>query len=289
MRGSRDSRMLRGGGTPGAGAARSVCPPRARAFTLVELLVVIGVIAVLIGVLLPALSAARKTAQLVASMNNMRQITAAALAYTYDYDERWPVVPIKEPPKGVDGNVYFDSWQFGGKTTSDYWKTYFGGLTYHKVSERPLNTYIYPDVEMVDPVAGTLELEVYRCPADQYTYQRGYWDGDPPLAVSSYDDVGTSYHINLNWWYASARPGESGTTHWARTQPIFRRGGLGGPSRFVWMYDQIMDVVAIYGAPTEGLHGGLNKAKTAFQDGHVVYLQAQPKATQTSEYWLLLE
>ena len=64
-------------------------------FTLVELLVVIGIIAVLIAVLLPSLARAREQANIVRCENNLRQLVLAMNFYAgNEHDRGWPRAPF---------------------------------------------------------------------------------------------------------------------------------------------------------------------------------------------------
>jgi prepilin-type processing-associated H-X9-DG protein/prepilin-type N-terminal cleavage/methylation domain-containing protein len=65
-----------------------------KAFTLVELLVVIGVVALLISILLPALNKARRAANSVACGSNMRQVGQALFIYANDHQGRLPYAGI---------------------------------------------------------------------------------------------------------------------------------------------------------------------------------------------------
>ena len=61
-----------------------------RAFTLVEMLVVIAVIGILAGLLLPALAKGKVKANRIKCVNNLRQINAAMLSFSHGYEGRLP-------------------------------------------------------------------------------------------------------------------------------------------------------------------------------------------------------
>lgn len=79
---------------------------RRRAFTLVELLVVIGIIAVLISILLPTLRSVRRQANLVQCSSNMRQVATAMVMYIQDNKGKCP--PAGAPP--ITGVYPFGWW-----------------------------------------------------------------------------------------------------------------------------------------------------------------------------------
>ncbi len=62
-----------------------------RAFTLVELLVVIGIIALLVSILLPSLAAARRNSNSVKCLSNLRQLGNAFAMYANENKGFWPV------------------------------------------------------------------------------------------------------------------------------------------------------------------------------------------------------
>lgn len=71
---------------------RAMC--RFRAFTLIELLVVIAIVALLIGILLPSLSAARRTGEQAVCLSNLRQVATASTMYADENDGWSPALGV---------------------------------------------------------------------------------------------------------------------------------------------------------------------------------------------------
>ncbi len=99
----------------GAGACRGRFPPRA--FTLLELLVVVAILAILAGLLLPALTGAKLRAQGAVCINNQRQLLLAGQFYADD-NHGWLVpnypytswLPAPSPEGLGPHQRWFPSW-----------------------------------------------------------------------------------------------------------------------------------------------------------------------------------
>jgi prepilin-type N-terminal cleavage/methylation domain-containing protein len=286
--------------------------PRPRAFTLIELLVVIAIIALLIGIVLPALSKARNASRITISLNNTRQMMLGVATYRSEKKDQVPMrmCGYLNGRLGNNGGGAWDTWHYGGKNCDVFWQTYVAAGFDEHAYTRPLNDYLYSGLSLEKPAGyvntgvgtststvgdprfwtlnrGTLlpaqrdavQMPAYRSPGDKATKQRA-WPQETP-GITSYDDVGTSYHINMKWWDQVTNPplpGDQVHRFDAGVRRIRLASEFDPTNKFVWIHDQTADVVANQGSgpiPLRpqfmGEFGEKNKSVMGYLDARAEY------------------
>ncbi len=87
--------------------ARLAMRPAIRAFTLVELLVVIGILGLLMGMILPVLSKAKAKSRTVQCQNNLKQLNLANASYTDSNSDALPLAIYRPQPVGTPGEQVY--------------------------------------------------------------------------------------------------------------------------------------------------------------------------------------
>ena len=158
-----------------------------RAFTLVELLVVISIIALLVSILMPALSRARYHAKKVLCMSNMRQWGLASSSYASDYEGWYFNVPCSS-----DRNI----WDLDPKFIS-YHPTYplmYKSSGGYLVSRSDDKSDLSPCVVLE---YGINTNELLWCPLTS------------PVTIDYITGNEVSgYRGTINWWHTSGGPGD---------------------------------------------------------------------------------
>lgn len=240
---------------------RSRIVVKPRAFTLLELLVVVAIISLLIAVLLPTLSRARQVSNRSVCLSNLRQLAATWKMYLDDSQGRFL--------KGVNTNINYGGIQGGGAAA---W-----GSDPALPIAKPLNTYL-----KVEPVASS-GCDVFHCPAD---------DGSPTVRPTHFQFYGTSYEMNT----MMVGPTSLQFPPFDPCAPVYYKvnarlpnqavsSDMSAPSKLILMGDfGWISALTFWDTQRIEWHDRPCSHNLAFMDGHVSFTQLKKGLSTTNEY-----
>ena len=177
--------------------------PHRFGFTLVELLVVIGIIALLISILLPSLNRAREAAYRIKCGSNLRQWYMATMMYVNDWKTLpGPMIGVTMSPVKSDVEVLNHPTATNLGNTKDYkglTSTSYDWLAYG-VAHRERYLYKYFNTKGDD---------IYRCPSNSELFDNG--TPDPSATYNGYK-MGMNYRFNnqsdttYRWFFGRYNP-----------------------------------------------------------------------------------